>query len=186
MRIFLGLGTNLGDREANLIRAKDLLVKNGVMILGQSQVLETKPLYGVKQPDYLNQVVEARADASAEELLFICKKIEKEMGRPVDLPISNVKFGGVCARAQSAPPPERGKRVRNESRIIDIDILFYGEEKVEMANLLLPHHGVFERGFVIRGMCELAPEFFERMREKSTKIRKNLRKRAWNVHNLCS
>jgi len=173
MRIFLGLGTNLGDRDANLVRAKDLLVKNGVMILGQSQVLETAPLYGVKQPDYLNQVVEAkweaqeaRAQASAEELLFICKKIEKEMGRPVDLPISNVKFA--CARAQSG-----GAWARNESRIIDIDILFYGEEKVDIKNpplnLLVPHHGVFEREFVVSGMRELAPEFFERMRKKSTK-----------------
>lgn len=157
MHVFLGLGTNLGDRELNLITARDLLMKHDVLVLGQSSVLETKPLGGLDQPDYLNQVVECQTDLSPEELLQVCKAVEKEMGRPVSVDLGNVQFG------QKAAEPKW------ESRIIDIDILFYGDWIVEQPGLSIPHKGVAERDFVLAGLCELAPDFVHPQLKKPLK-----------------
>lgn len=142
MRVFLGLGTNLGDREMNLVTAKDLLMKKGVMILGQSSVDETIPLGGMDQPKYLNQVVECETGFLPEELLILCKTVEKEMGRPV----VGERWG---------------------ARIIDIDILFYGNEIVDTLNLKIPHVGVVERDFVMEELLELAPDFVHPVLKKS-------------------
>ena len=134
-RIFLGLGTNLGDREANLVQAKDLLMKKGVMVVGQSEVRETKPMYDAPQPDYLNQVVECRSNLEPVELLMACEAVEKEMGR-------DMKRKGI-----------------GESRVIDIDILFYDTEVVVAPRLDIPHRGTFNRRFFLEGMNDLAPDF---------------------------
>lgn len=147
MHVFLGLGSNLGDRDLNLITARDLLMKNDVLVLGQSSVLETKPLGGLDQPDYLNQVIECQTDLAPEELLKICKKVEKEMGRPVAVELGNVQFG------------KKVEEPRWQSRVIDIDILFYGDMVLETAQLQVPHPGVVERDFVMAGVLELSPDF---------------------------
>lgn len=139
MQIFLGLGTNLGNREMNLVAARDFLMKHDVLVVGQSEVRETAPLGGLDQPNYLNQVIECRTELKPEELMKICKLVEKEMGRPVDLPqLGNVRW---------------------KSRIIDIDILFYGPLVIETPTLTIPHPGIYDRDFVIEGLCDLAPEF---------------------------
>lgn len=144
MRIFLGLGSNLGDREANLVLARDILMKHDVLVLGQSEVRETEPLGGLDQPKYLNQVIEVVTNISPEELLSVCKNVEKEMGRPVNFTGGNVSFG----RAEKWAP-----------RIIDIDILYYGDLEIKSPLLEIPHPGNLERDFVIAGMMDLAPEF---------------------------
>lgn len=134
-RIFLGLGTNLGDREANLVQAKDFLMKKGVMVVGQSSVRETEPLYGADQPDYLNQVIECESDLDPVQLWRACEAVEKEMGR-------DMKRKGV-----------------GESRIIDIDILFYDQELVMAPRLNIPHKGTLNRRFFLEGMNDLDPDF---------------------------
>ncbi len=156
-KVFLGLGTNLGDREMNLVTAKDLLMKQDVLVLGQSGVLETEPLGGLDQPKYLNQVVECKTELSPEALLMACKMVEKEMGRPATVRLGNVQFG------------RKVEEQRWESRIIDIDILFYGEQVVDLPHLQIPHPGILERDFVLRGMLELAPDFVHPVLKKALK-----------------
>ena len=163
MKVFLGLGTNLGDREMNLVRAKDLLMKHDVLVLGQSKVEETEPLGGLDQPKYLNQVVECQTELQPEALLGVCKQVEKEMGRPVEVSLGNVQFG------KKSKEGKIGLRPRWESRIIDIDILFYGEQVVDLPTLKIPHPGVLERDFVLRGVLELAPDFVHPATKKPLK-----------------
>ncbi len=164
MHIFLGLGTNLGDREANLVMARDLLMKHDVLVLGQSNVLETEPLGGLDQPMYLNQVVECQTELSPQELLLACKEVEREMGRPVQLAtLGNVKLGfGQKTEAEAVKP-------KWESRIIDIDILLYGDWIVKEEGLVIPHAGIQDRPFVLEGLCELCPDFVHPVFKKTLK-----------------
>lgn len=150
MEVFLGLGSNLGDREMNLVNARDLLMKKGVMVMLQSEVLETKPfgkngLVVDDQPDYLNQVLECETDLLPKELLGVCEEVEAELGRDVS------------------------KKGSGESRVIDIDILFYGGEIVTMPGLSIPHRGVLQRDFVLAGMKEVAPDFVHPLAKKKMK-----------------
>lgn len=145
MHVFIGLCSNLGDKEMNLVTAKDLLMKQDVLVMGQSTILSTSPLGGLDQPMYLNQVVECQTNLSPEDLLKACKIVEAEMGRPVKMP-------GVLSIGAK-------KEERWESRIIDVDILYYGDRVVKTADLLIPHYGAAERDFVVAGMVELAPDF---------------------------
>lgn len=149
MRIFLGLGTNLGDRDMNLVNARDLLMKHDVLVVGQSDVRETEPLGGLDQPKYLNQVVEVITNLQPEELLLVCKTVEKEMGRPVDVTVGNVSFGAAKKEDKWA------------SRIIDIDILYYDDIVMDSPNLKIPHHGNRQRDFVLSGLMDLAPDFLD-------------------------
>lgn len=157
MHVFLGLGTNLGDREMNLVTARDLLMKQDVLVVGQSSVLETEPLGGLDQPMYLNQVVECTTDLSPQDLFKACKTVEKEMGRPVVVPTGNVVFG--------AKPTEK----KWESRIIDIDILFYEDQIVNDPILTIPHPRLTERSFVMEGVLELSPELVHPVLKKPLK-----------------
>jgi len=164
MRVFLGLGTNLGDREMNLVTARDLLMKKDVLVFGQSSVEETEPLGGLDQPLYLNQVVDCQTDLAPEALLTVCKSVEKEMGRPVEMPSAgNVQFG------KKLDQGETGLRPGWESRIIDVDILFYGDQVLDTPLLKIPHPGVVERDFVMREVLELAPDFIHPARKKPLK-----------------
>ncbi len=154
MAIYLGLGTNLGDREMNLIKARDLLMKHAVLVVGQSEIRETKPLGGLDQPLYLNQVVEVQTDLEPLHLLLACKLVEKEMGREsVQLPdiskVANLSFG----RPPCCTPSEW------KSRIIDIDILIYHQVSMQSPQLILPHPGNKERDFVLAGIRDLDPSF---------------------------
>jgi len=133
MRIFLGLGSNLGDREWHLTRAKELLDELGVGIVAESDIEETEPLDGVDQPDYLNQVVEVYSELAPEDLLRVCRTVEVELGRPE-------------------------LRAKGESRTMDIDILLYGDMVVDTELLSIPHPGIVDREFVQRGLVQLAPE----------------------------
>ncbi len=141
MHVFLGLGTNLGDREANLVM---------------------EPLDGLDQPKYLNQVVECQTELSPRDLLLACKKVEAEMGRPMKTPnLGNVQLG-----FGKKDPEENPKW---DSRIIDIDILFYGDWIVREADLTIPHYALQDRPFVLAGLCELAPHFVHPVLKKPLK-----------------
>lgn len=151
MRVFLGLGTNLGNREKNLVLARDLLMKQDVLVMGQSEVRETEPLGGLDQPLYLNQVIECQTELSPEELLQACKAVEKEMGRPgAEVQIGNVSFGTAPVKTQDGDW---------QSRIIDVDILFYGDQILNLPHIKIPHPGILERDFVVAGLCDIAADF---------------------------
>lgn len=162
MHVFLGLGTNLGDREMNLVMARDLLMKQDVLVVGQSSVLETEPLGGLDQPMYLNQVVECSTELSPQDLFKACKTVEKEMGRPVSVPVGNVSFLG-------GKQDQAGLRPVWKSRIIDIDILFYGDQVVNDPLVTIPHPRLTERSFVMEGVLELSSDFVHPVFKKPLK-----------------
>lgn len=131
-RIYLSLGSNLGDREQNLQRARELLNGAGIAILRASALYETEPRDLVNQPWFLNQVVEAQTALFPMQLLNRALKIEKEMGRR--------------------------RLVDKGPRTIDIDVLLYHRFVIDSPALVVPHPRMHERRFVLAPMAELAPE----------------------------
>ena len=131
-RVYLSLGSNLGDREANLRAAIAQLGTPGVRILRVSSLYETEPMEVRDQPWFLNLVVEAETGLFPKQLLARIRKIDLALGR---------------------------KRVRPKGpRTIDIDILLYGESIIDTAELTVPHPRMAERRFVLEPLAELAPD----------------------------
>ncbi len=131
--VFLALGTNLGDRSANLQRARELLSQT-VLIEACSTIYETEPWGVLDQPMFLNQVLKVRTHFAPEALLDVAKQIERNMGRI---------FG----------------EVRYGPRIIDIDILAYDQLVFHSPRLSIPHARLHERAFVLVPLADLAPEW---------------------------
>jgi 2-amino-4-hydroxy-6-hydroxymethyldihydropteridine diphosphokinase len=131
-RIFVGLGSNLGDRERNLREAVERLRKIGVVRL--STLKDTDPVGVADQPNFLNAVAELSSELPARELLDRLLEIERELGR------------------------DRGKEERWGPRTIDLDLLLYGDEVIDEPGLTLPHPRLAERRFVLEPLHELAPE----------------------------
>ena len=133
-RGYLGLGSNVGDRRANLQAAVELLPPHGVRVVGSSSVYETDPVGEVlDQPDFLNACIEIMTDLGPEELLDACKAVEAELGRAP---------GGM----------------RHGPRPIDVDVLLLGSVEYSSDRLSLPHREVATRRFVIVPLLELRPE----------------------------
>ena len=129
--VYLGLGSNLGDRRGNLIRALAALEFRAVEIVRQSSIYETAPMMVEDQPWFLNQVVEVRTSLFPRQLLHRGQEIELELGRK-----RTVAYG---------------------PRVIDIDILLYGRTVIETDELTIPHPRMTERRFVLEPLAELAP-----------------------------
>ena len=127
--VYLGLGSNLGSRSRNLSAARRRLREKGVRIVRQSRVMETEPWGVADQPRFLNQVVEAEWAGTPRALLRAAKSVEKEGGR----------------RRTSRWGP----------RVIDVDILLFGDERVQEPDLLIPHPRIEERDFVVESLAEL-------------------------------
>ena len=132
IRVFLGIGTNLGDRERNLQAALAILSQK-MVILKESSIYQTAPWGYLDQPAFLNQVVEAQTDLSPLNLLGFLKDTEKVLGRQ-----ANFRYG---------------------PRLIDLDILFYGNRIIQTPRLQVPHPRLSERAFVLIPLAEIAPEF---------------------------
>lgn len=128
-RIYLGLGSNLGDKLATLGRAARELEERGVRILRSSRVYETDPVGGPPQPEYLNAVVEVGTELEPRELLKVCLEVESEMGR-----VSGERWG---------------------PRVIDIDLLTHGGREIDEPELTVPHPRMHERAFVLIPLLEL-------------------------------
>ena len=134
IEVYLGLGSNIGDRKSYIDRALAMLdAQDGVRIDAVSDMLETKPWGFVSDSDFMNCAARIFVEESItpNSLLSICKNIEKSLGRK-----ENVEFD------------ESGKRIYH-SREIDIDILFYGTQKLEDENLKIPHPLMKSRDFVM-------------------------------------
>ena len=133
MKAYLGLGSNKGDRTSNMREAVHRLSNIDHIIIGNiSPVYETAPVGGPEQTDYLNAVIELETDLNAEELLNTCRGIEKDMGR-----IRKEHWG---------------------PRIIDIDVLFWGQIVFTSPSLTVPHPRIHERAFVLRPLADIAPD----------------------------
>ena len=131
--VFIGLGTNLGDRGANIERAKKMLGRiPGLAVVRESSLEETRPVDVTDQPDFLNQVVMVETDMAPLELLRHLRMIESAMGRVRTVP--------------------KGPRV------IDLDILLYGDVMMKTSDLTIPHPRIKEREFVLRHLLEIDPE----------------------------
>ncbi len=131
--IYLGLGSNLGDREKNIEEAlKRLEAEGAANILAVSSFYETEPEGGPEQGKYINGAVKAVTPLAPEGLLLALKKIEAEMGRKPGAP--------------------------NHPREIDLDILLYDEIMLITEGLVIPHPRMHERAFVLKGMAQIAPE----------------------------
>ena len=131
-RVFIALGTNLGDRQANLRVARCALTPQ-IIVRQCSSVYETPPWGYEDQPAFLNQVIEVRTALDPLPLLDALKAIEAQMGR-----MKTFRFG---------------------PRLIDLDILFYGQRVLEAERLSLPHPRLTERAFVLVPLHEIAPNF---------------------------
>ena len=128
--IYLHTGSNLGDRISYLAQACNLLEKHVGKISTQSRLYETEA-WGVKdQPDFINQALEVQTELTPDEVLAQIKKIEKEIGRQ-----ENEKW---------------------HERIIDIDILFFGDTILSTEHLKIPHPHCHERMFVLVPLMEIA------------------------------
>ena len=130
-KIYLSLGTNLGEKESNFEQALRLLSKE-VKILKKSSLYETEPVGFKDQPWFLNMVIEGDTDLSAGDLLCFTKSIEREM--------------------------KRIKTIVNGPRIIDVDILLYDDEKIETEDLIIPHLRMLERAFVMVPLYEISSD----------------------------
>ena len=130
--VYIGLGSNVGDREAELRRALRLMESPDLRIKRVSSVYETVPMYKEDQGKFLNAVVEAKTTLFPMRLLLRLQNIERTMGRR--------------------------RTVRNAPRNIDIDVLLFGTHTVETSSLTIPHPGVVERRFVLEPLAELAPD----------------------------
>ncbi|HWM55991.1 MAG TPA: 2-amino-4-hydroxy-6-hydroxymethyldihydropteridine diphosphokinase [Solirubrobacterales bacterium] len=131
---YLGLGSNVGDREENLRAAIRMLGERGVEVEAVSSAYETEPVGEVlDQPDFLNAAIRIRTELEPEALLDVCKQIEAERGRALDAP-------------------------RHSPRPLDVDLLLLGEIELSTDRLTLPHPEVTSRRFVLAPLLELDPE----------------------------
>ena len=130
--IFLGLGSNLGDRKSNISKAIDLLSAKGITILRRSTLIETDPVGSPPgQGRFFNGVLKAETNLSPKELLRCLKDIEHQLGRT--------------------------RTVCNGPRVIDLDILLYDDLTLNTPGLTIPHPRMLERGFVMTPLSEIDP-----------------------------
>jgi 2-amino-4-hydroxy-6-hydroxymethyldihydropteridine diphosphokinase len=133
LRAFLGLGSNVGDRLANLQSARDALERRGIRVTRASAVYETEPQAGaVGQDDFLNACISVETELEPDELLATCKEIEVELGRDPGAP-------------------------RHAARPIDIDLLLIEGVEHHSAKLRVPHADLLHRRFVLEPLLELDP-----------------------------
>jgi len=131
--VYLSLGTNIGERENNLrLAVKMLQDTQNVEVLSVSSIYETAPVGYVDQPSFLNIAVHIQTPLSALEMLNISQGIENELGR-----VREIRWG---------------------PRIIDLDILLFNNDNIEVENLIVPHPRMFERAFVLVPLLEIAKE----------------------------
>ena len=134
MKAYLGIGTNLGDRAANLHCAVEQINEQAGRVLACSSFIETEPWGFASDNAFLNAVVEIDTPCTPHELLRIAQTIEREMGR------THKSIGGVYS-----------------DRIIDIDILLYEDLVINEPGLTIPHPLMWQRRFVYEPLLEIAP-----------------------------
>ena len=129
--VYIALGTNVGEREANLLQALRLLPESGVHIRRVSSIYETEPVDYLDQEWFLNAVLEVQTELDALDLLNALRVIEARMGSK--------------------------KAFAKGPRKIDLDILLYGNETIDTPELQVPHPRMLERKFVLIPLAEIAP-----------------------------
>ncbi|MDQ4006187.1 MAG: 2-amino-4-hydroxy-6-hydroxymethyldihydropteridine diphosphokinase [Actinomycetota bacterium] len=131
-RAYLALGSNLGDRLANLLGVVERLNERRIRTVRSSRVYETEPVGGPAQPPYLNAVIEVETDLEPHQLLRKCLEVEDSLGR-----VREERWG---------------------PRTADIDILTFDDVEIDEDALRIPHPRAHERGFVLIPLLELEPD----------------------------
>jgi 2-amino-4-hydroxy-6-hydroxymethyldihydropteridine diphosphokinase len=131
-RVYVGLGSNLGDREAALRGAVAALQARGLTVLALSPLYETEPWGITDQPRFLNAACALETDLPPHALLDTLKAIERDLGRT-----ESVRYG---------------------PRVIDLDILLYGDLRLDTPRLVLPHPGLLQRTTALIPLVDLAPD----------------------------
>lgn len=130
--VYLSIGTNIGDRLANLQLAMKLLMENPAIHVEKiSSIYETGAVGYTEQADFLNIAVKLETTLNPFEMLDVCQSVENELGR-----VREFRWG---------------------PRIIDLDILLFNQENIEAENLMIPHERMFERAFVLIPLTEIEP-----------------------------
>ena len=132
-RYYIGLGSNLGDREELLQQAvQKLALAKDISLMAASSLYETPPWGKTDQPPFLNAVVAVKTELEAEELLHCCQTVENELGR-----VRHEKWG---------------------ARTVDLDLLYSPSVECRTAELTLPHPYMTRRAFVLIPLAEIAPD----------------------------
>ena len=130
---YLALGSNMGEKAANLRKAVRLLEESGsCRVVARSSIYRTRPVGVEDQPDFLNAVIELRTSLSPPELLRLCLAVEERVGRE--------------------------RTIRWGPRVIDIDILLYEGVSLKGPDLVIPHPRMLERAFVLVPLAQIAPD----------------------------
>ena len=140
--VYLGLGSNLGNRQDNLDKALDFLSQR-LQIAKVSSVYDTEPIGDIEQPHFLNLVCQAQTKLAPTELLALIKGIESKLGRTPGKP--------------------------NASRPIDIDILLYDDQVIDTPELVIPHPRLTERAFALIPLAEIVPDLVHPVSGKTIK-----------------
>lgn len=156
--VYLGLGSNLGERHQNLEKAVEYLSQR-LRVTRKSSVYDTEPMGNPEQPRFLNMVCQVKTMLKAEDLLVLAKAIERKLGR--------------VPGKSSSPRP------------IDIDILFYGDQIIDTPELTIPHPRLNHRAFVLVPLAEIAPTLVHPVAKKTvTELLKELKQGVQGVLKL--
>lgn len=128
-KVYLSLGSNLGDRKKNLNIAYKILEENNIKILNKSKIIETEPYGDVDQDKFLNSVIEVNTILNPNELMDLLLRIEEKL--------------------------KRERKIKWGPRTIDLDILLYDNEIIVEDNLIIPHYDMHKRSFVLEPLCEI-------------------------------
>lgn len=145
-RVYLLLGTNMGNKERNLQIAITLLINELAPFLGsdvkESSIHESEAVGFISQETFLNQAISFKTSVSPVDLLKVCKYVEAKMGRPIEEPQYD----------------DAGNRIY-KSRVIDIDILLYGNKTLDLPELKIPHPRLQEREFALIPLREIFTDY---------------------------
>ena len=146
-QVYLGLGTNLGDRASNILRAIQLIGERVGTVVRQSSLIETEP-WGFESPnEFLNAVILCETERTPREVLRLTQKIERDMGRRKKNSLNSIRNATLSKRELSS--------LNYSDRPIDIDILLYDDMTIDEPDLKIPHPLMHERDFVMIPLEEI-------------------------------
>ena len=131
-KVYICIGSNLGDRQENCLHAIELLQRKGIVVTKKSSLYETEPWGYKDQPQFINMAIEIETEFDPEELLTVLKNIERETGRE-----ESFRWG---------------------PRKVDLDILLFDNVIFTDDSLDIPHPLLHKRDFVLKPLCEIAPD----------------------------
>ena len=143
--VYLSIGTNIGEREGNLVEAvRQLVATKNIHVQKVSSIYETAPVGYVDQQSFLNIAVKLETTFSAEEMLLACQSVEQHLGR-----VRLIRWG---------------------PRSIDLDILLFNHENIETESLIVPHERMYERAFVLVPLVEISEANTPQLKQAHTQL----------------